>query len=584
MEVPETAKEDILQRDVKGTHKFEEFVSERLITSTAEKSIWDPMKKVKLKTFSTLKKKIPCKVGNKLVKLREDRQLLARFLIVQQSRPSMIESLSETIGMYEFSVVPRSLFSSDGLLLLPTDKSSFVHEIEAVTVDSAPDTEPSANEARATSNTDTSRTEKREMVCIIDAMAVVQAIKKGPSMIYCSDFAKAFVRNIRKTMSEYDEGRIIFDRYIEDSLKAQTRGKRSAGIDPVKFEINDSTYIKLVPLPTLLSHIETKSKLTQYLGEALLRDYAESNKRIVVVYGTAAYSNKPDVFDARIGEHSHEEADTLIPMHVLDAFKSNGNICDIDVHSPDTDVFIYLMDMLSTYNITGNLHFITGKGKAKRTIDIRERCTAVGNEKSKGLLGLHAFSGADWGGKFAGVTKKRWIKQYLALESNSNIVYAFQKFGENEFNLDRMTNVLEIFVCAVYASNNKYKSVKELRWELFKSKNLEGEKLPPTLGALKPHIQRANLISLIAKGYREPQPQISLLTDNGWEKADGTLSPKKCLEPPAPQAVLELVKCGCRLQCTSHCSCYKNNLPCTALCKCSDCGNTADYDISQDED
>ena len=68
---------------------------------------------------------------SKLIKLREDHQLLARFLVVQQSRPGMIQSLGDTIGKYEFSVMPHSLFTSDGLLLIPTDKSSFIHAIEA---------------------------------------------------------------------------------------------------------------------------------------------------------------------------------------------------------------------------------------------------------------------------------------------------------------------------------------------------------------------------------------------------------------------------------------------------------------------
>ena len=107
MEVPETAKEDILLRDDKGSNKFEEFVSQRLVASTAKKSIWDPINKLKLKTFSTCQKKTSCNVGNKLVKLREDRQLLAKFLVVHQARPSMTQSLSDTIGKYEFSIIPR---------------------------------------------------------------------------------------------------------------------------------------------------------------------------------------------------------------------------------------------------------------------------------------------------------------------------------------------------------------------------------------------------------------------------------------------------------------------------------------------
>ena len=45
MKVPETAKEDILFRDDNGSNKFEEFVSQTLVASTAKKSIWNPIKK-----------------------------------------------------------------------------------------------------------------------------------------------------------------------------------------------------------------------------------------------------------------------------------------------------------------------------------------------------------------------------------------------------------------------------------------------------------------------------------------------------------------------------------------------------------
>ena len=93
-------------------------------------------------------------------------------------------------------------------------------------------------------------------------MAVVQAITKTTTMTYCSDFAQAFIHSISKIMSGYKEDRVIFDRYIKNSFKSQTRNKRSGGVEPVRFDINDSTNIKLVPLKTFLSHIDTKAKLT----------------------------------------------------------------------------------------------------------------------------------------------------------------------------------------------------------------------------------------------------------------------------------------------------------------------------------
>lgn len=270
----------------------------------------------------------------------------------------MIESLGETIGKYEFSVIPRALFSADGLLLLPSDKSAFVSIIEEYRMD--PSVELRDNSVSALNTED-----EIHKVCIIDAMAIVQAIKKGPAMVNCADFAQAFVRSIHTILSGYNEGRVIFDRYLENSLKSQTRSKRSGGVDPVRFEIKDSTNIKLVSVKTLLSHIETKAKLTEYLGKALLREYADDRKSLIVVYGTSTYANKPNVFHPSIAEHTHEEADTLIPLHVLDASRTSNSNIHVDVYSPDTDVFILLMDLSATQNIQGKLQFMTGKGTTK---------------------------------------------------------------------------------------------------------------------------------------------------------------------------------------------------------------------------
>ena len=217
------------------------------------------MKKLSLKTFSNWQKKLRFTVNKKVVKLREDRQLLARFLVIQRSRPELVQKLNDVIGTYEFSTIPRALFSADGQLLIPTDKSAFVKTLEShVDFENHADVE-------------TEISESTRKICIIDAMAVVQTIKKGTKMTTCADFAQAFVSVIKKILHEYDEGRVIFDRYIEHSLKSQTRVKRTSGKDPVKFQVNDTTNIKNVPLKTFLSHIETKAQLTEYLGKVLLQ-------------------------------------------------------------------------------------------------------------------------------------------------------------------------------------------------------------------------------------------------------------------------------------------------------------------------
>ena len=125
-EIPNDAKKEILSFDSEGTGLYEKFSDERL-TVNSKISIWDPMKLRQIKTMNTWMKKIAARVGDEVVKLREERQLVARFLVIQQSRDL---DLHEAIGLYEMSVIPRSLFCNAGNLLLPNVKSALISLIE----------------------------------------------------------------------------------------------------------------------------------------------------------------------------------------------------------------------------------------------------------------------------------------------------------------------------------------------------------------------------------------------------------------------------------------------------------------------
>ena len=168
----------------------------------------------------------------------------------------------------------------------------------------------------------------------------------------------------------YTEGRVIFDRYISNSLKSQTRAKLNVNIESVKFNIYDKTNIKMVPLKTFLSHIETKSQLTEYLGKALLQKYRLSEKDLIDVYGTSCYPNKENLYASEVSRQDHKEADTLICLHVLHAISKGDVICNVTIYSPHTDVFILLLHLFARNGITGELLFKTGKSKLERKISI----------------------------------------------------------------------------------------------------------------------------------------------------------------------------------------------------------------------
>ena len=85
-----------------------------------------------LKTFSNWMDKKKVQVGDKVIKLREEREVLGRFLIIQTSSPLLVPKLEETIGKFEMAMVPRSLCAGDGTLLLTADKANLMKALEDV--------------------------------------------------------------------------------------------------------------------------------------------------------------------------------------------------------------------------------------------------------------------------------------------------------------------------------------------------------------------------------------------------------------------------------------------------------------------
>ena len=120
----------------------------------------------------------------------------------------------------------------------------------------------------------------------------------------------------------------------------------------------------------------------------------------------------------------------------------------------------------------------------------------------------------------------------------------FCKLGQQELsqselvdgNLPLHLRPFERFLCIAYSAKGPT-SLSTLRWEMFRSRNLEGEMLPPTVGTLLPHIIQANFVCMRDKSYVTPKPSLPSLEDNGWLVKGNTYLPQRCLLPPAPKAV-----------------------------------------------
>ena len=62
-------------------------------------------------------------------------------------------------------------------------------------------------------------------VLIIDAIPVLQSMKTTSTMQKLSDMQEAFIQRSAFRMIGYSEGRVVFDRYHDQSRKSKTRQK-----------------------------------------------------------------------------------------------------------------------------------------------------------------------------------------------------------------------------------------------------------------------------------------------------------------------------------------------------------------------
>ena len=228
-----------------------------------------------------------------IIQLKEEQTLLSRFLITARKRPE--KDLEESIGNNEFSVMPKSMFTDDGQLLLSTDKAKILHQIESlVKEESSVDVEYMDQD--------------RKRVTVVDGMALVNRVHKNPGMKTWKEFAEGFVALMMTVSQGFDEIRLIFDRYIIQSLKSRARKKRTSG-NKVRYKVSHDGNIDNVRLKQLLTHIETKRDLTIYLPVYSQQVLQKDGLKYSITYDMITVTNIPD-FSMELTKHDHEEADT----------------------------------------------------------------------------------------------------------------------------------------------------------------------------------------------------------------------------------------------------------------------------------
>ena len=183
---------------------------------------------------------------------------------------------------------------------------------------------------------------------------------------------------------------------------------------------------------------------------------------------------------------------------------------------------------------------------------------------------MHAFSGADNIGRFSPIGKATWFQTYL--KADRDVIEAIALLNEAaDVTADQMSKLAK-FVCTVYSPKGlQIDNIPELRWYLFCKHMAESHKLPPTLGVLNQHVDRIHLQARVwAQASVAHQVCLDPEKHGYYKDTNDQLKPVMTDVDPAPKAIIEMVRCQCKGDCSSQrCSCRSNNLTCTDLCLCS---------------
>ena len=548
-------REDLLTAQNRGTELLTKFVSNRLLPDAPEK-FHDAIPKNKSKTFTNLNTvNVVTPAGQKKA-VKADRDLFRRLLSAASSgRQIDLKGLLQ----HELSPVPLAIATPDEMLR-PTEKADLYHILcDDYKEKLLPETD-------------------RPTCVIVDGMAVVQALGKPSNATTFGDLADSFCNqvfsNLRGTQTRLD---IVFDDYRQKSIKSGARVQRTTSKWKIR-RIIDGRNVRLPSVwQSFISLEANKVNLIRFLrDQLLLRAQTLPTYHEVVVSGGDAFPAVSSTGrDVQHLNSNHEEADTKIILHALDA--SVQNFHRVVVCTRDTDILLLLI----RHETAEEVWMSSGTSKDKHFIPV---CTVRENlepEVVHNILSFHALTGSDCTSQFFGYGKRTAWKTYLKFPN------LLKDLGHSP---DIDTDNIELFVIQMYSSTTNATSVNDLRAELFHRVN-DPEKLPPTHDALALHIQRSNYQAMVWLNAIVPIPSLPQPEECGWVCREGqSLQPLLMRLDPVPSVCIELLTCRCKTRCsTLRCTCRKHNLICSVACGCKqECSNSIhlpdEDDSESDED
>ncbi|KAL8621266.1 hypothetical protein ACOMHN_008091 [Nucella lapillus] len=544
----DVVKHDLLTAEETGKEVISEFVQKRFVLK--ETLFHD---RIKTKKLCTLESMYTLEVNTgkeKTVAIQADKDLFRRVITAMEAgRDVDINKMLEQ----ELCGVPLSLATADCRLRLPRNKA----DLAKILQQNVPQ-----NAAPAPSTTCT----------IVDGMAMIQVLGNRMGAKTLGEWSDNVAEHVDKYFSHScTRVDLVFDRYIKQTIKSTTRGKRTDGKKGIRRNVLSRTHA-IGKWDRFILLEENKASLANFLCEELAKNFRNEPGKELVLSG--GFSDAEKVWSSsdrdvtHLSSAEHEEADTRMLLHAKEAREQGYP--QVVIVSRDTDVLVLLVAHQPQLSIF--VWMQTGTPRKKHFVHVHQ--INITDQQRESLLAFHAITGSDSTSQFAGIGKKSAWNVFL---DNPHLL---QRLGMEDFPDEEVLMDAESFVCKLYNPNTQHTSTQPLRCDLFHSVKKTLENFPPTQDALNLHIKRSHYQALVWRRALETKPHLPTVVNSGWKlvtkETGDVIEPILLSRAPTTetrQRFLELIDCGCTSCATRRCSCWSSGQGCTRACRCKDCRN-----------
>ncbi|KAK6171638.1 hypothetical protein SNE40_018084 [Patella caerulea] len=256
------------------------------------------------------------------------------------------------------------------------------------------------------------------------------------------------------------------------------------------------------------------------------------------------------------------DADVLIAKTAIEASKSGTT----EVIADDTDILVLLCHHAD--DVAGGVIMRSPRLSSKRPDwNIKHLRGKLTTDICKILPVIHAIGGCDTTSRVFGLGKGAILRKAMTSKQFREFASVFTSPTANKKEIEKAgENALIIMYGGnCNHSNQTLDYLRCVKWsqKVSTSTTQVGvQSLPPTSDGARYHSFRVYLQVQTWMGNFTLKPD-----EWGWEISDNKLAAIKMSKPPAPDALLKVIRCNCKMDCGSkRCTCRRHGLECTSAC------------------